>query len=465
MGDLVLNSVAEAAAALDHAQAQIRAGEVTSLVAILALCDLHRVDDTVLVAGAERWVQGGADGTPHIGEFVAGEVAGLLGVSVGSAFERIADTLNLRFRHPILWQHILAGDIRVWDATRVARAAVAAGLDLHACWRLDEMCATALAHQPWQRVRKNIHRWILLADPTQATERAAAKSRSRHVSLGAIEDGQVNLWAQLDAADGLALDEALNQIADTLTHPNDDDDRDGVPVDRQERRATALGLMARHVLGHEPLPTANQTTGGASKRKGDIIVHLDGNTLADPTTGVATLDRWGHVLLPHLENLLAGHQIRVRPVIAGADLPPVDAYEVPEAMWLAVQARNRFDVFPYGSREARSCQADHTRRFDHHNKTGTGQTRPGNLGPLSGFTHRLKTHGGWQLTQPAPGYFLWRSPLGYEYAVTPHGTTMINRPPPRQREWWHQEPPDEPPAWATQEAHNWPPEDRHHPAA
>ena len=74
-------------------------------------------------------------------------------------------------------------------------------------------------------------------------------------------------------------------IVDALTaRLPDDDDRDGVPVDRQERRATALGLMARHVLGHEPLPTANQTTGGASKRKADIIIHLDGNTLADPTT-------------------------------------------------------------------------------------------------------------------------------------------------------------------------------------
>ncbi len=464
MGDLVLDSVAAAAAALDHAQAQIRAGEVTSLVAILALCDLHRVDDTVLVSGAERWVQGGADGTPHIGEFVAGEVAGLLGVSVGAAFERIADTLNLRFRHPIVWQHVLEGSIRVWDATRVARAAVAAGLDLHACWRLDEMCAAALAHQPWQRVRKNIHRWILLADPDRAAERAAARNAQRHVSLGTITDGCVNLWAQLDAADGLALDEALNQIADTL---NTDDD--GQLVDRQERRATALGVMARHVLGQEPLPSRDEdcsgASGGASKRKADVIVHLDGTALVDPTTGVASIDRWGHVLLPHLEELLAGHQIRVRPVIGGAELPAVDAYEVPEAMWLAVQARNPVDVFPFGSRDARSCQADHTIAFDHHNKAGTGQTRPGNLGPLSGFTHRLKTHGGWQLEQPAPGYFRWRSPLGYEYAVTPHGTTMISRPPPRQREWWHQEPPEEPPAWAIHEAHHRPPEDRHHPAA
>ena len=81
MAELVLDSVAVAAAALDHATDTIRAAEVTQCLAIAALCDLHQVDETVLVDGCERWVPGGADGTPPIGEFVIGEIAGLLGVS------------------------------------------------------------------------------------------------------------------------------------------------------------------------------------------------------------------------------------------------------------------------------------------------------------------------------------------------------------------------------------------------
>ena len=68
-----------------------------------------------------------------------------------------------------------------------------------------------------------------------------------------------------------------------------------------------------------------------------------------------------------------------------------------------------------------------------------------NLGPLSSFTHRLKTHGGWHLEQPTPGQYAWRSPLGYRYAVTAAGTIRIGKPEPPQHRWWHQEPPDHQP--------------------
>lgn len=101
--------------------------------------------------------------------------------------------------------------------------------------------------------------------------------------------------------------------------------------------------------------------------------------------------------------------------------------------------RNPVDVFPYGSRPARSCQVDHTTPY----VAGVpGQTRLDNLAPLSSFAHRLKTHGGWKLQQPHPGVFVWRSPLGYEYAVTSEGTVCVRRPPPPTSCWWHQEPPD-----------------------
>ena len=83
MNGLVFACVADAAAALDHATQQIIAGEVGQVVAIAAMCDLHRVDETVLFEGAEEWITGGASGTPRIGEFLAGEIAALLGISVG----------------------------------------------------------------------------------------------------------------------------------------------------------------------------------------------------------------------------------------------------------------------------------------------------------------------------------------------------------------------------------------------
>ena len=156
MAELVLKTVADAAAALDHATSAIRAGEVAQCLAIARLCDLHEVDETVLVEGCERWVPGGADGTPLIGEFVTAHISTLLGAGIGSAFRSINRVLNLRHRHPTLWRLVIEGDIRPFEGFRVADAAVAAKLDAAACARFDRLCAAALRLQPWGRVRSQV---------------------------------------------------------------------------------------------------------------------------------------------------------------------------------------------------------------------------------------------------------------------------------------------------------------------
>ena len=56
-----------------------------------------------------------------------------------------------------------------------------------------------------------------------------------------------------------------------------------------------------------------------------------------------------------------------------------------------------------------------------------GQTRIGNLNKLTRRHHRLKTHGGWQLAQPFPGIWIWRSPHGRHYLVDHTGTTPLGK--------------------------------------
>ena len=77
-------------------------------------------------------------------------------------------------------------------------------------------------------------------------------------------------------------------------------------------------------------------------------------------------------------------------------------------------------TFPYATTRARACDLDHT--IPWRADGPPGQTRPSRLGPLSRREHRAKTHGGWQLEQPAPGVFHWRSPGGYHYRVGRIGT-------------------------------------------
>lgn len=60
------------------------------------------------------------------------------------------------------------------------------------------------------------------------------------------------------------------------------------------------------------------------------------------------------------------------------------------------------------------CDQDHT--IDHQHG---GPTVAADLGPLCRHDHTLKTRGGWHLDQPAPGTFVWTSPLGGRYPVRP----------------------------------------------
>jgi hypothetical protein len=90
---------------------------------------------------------------------------------------------------------------------------------------------------------------------------------------------------------------------------------------------------------------------------------------------------------------------------------PVDSYEIPASLREQVLLRNPADVFPYAAAVSRSIDIDHTIPYLSPDRGGPpGQTRIGNLGPHIRRHHRLNTHGGWQVRQPEPGTWLWRSP-------------------------------------------------------
>ena len=92
----------------------------------------------------------------------------------------------------------------------------------------------------------------------------------------------------------------------------------------------------------------------------------------------------------------------------------------------AVRLRNLADVFPYGSCTTATMDLDHTVPWRPVDRGGPpGQTRPGNLGPLTRFHHRVVTHGRWQRRQPDPGTYLFKTPTGRVYVVTNQGTLPL----------------------------------------
>ncbi|MFC4943970.1 HNH endonuclease signature motif containing protein [Pseudonocardia sp. GCM10023141] len=95
-----------------------------------------------------------------------------------------------------------------------------------------------------------------------------------------------------------------------------------------------------------------------------------------------------------------------------------------------VRMRDRTCVGPGCTRQAIKTELDHT--LDH---AYGGLTVDENLDCLCAFHHALKHRGGWRLTQPSPGQFVWRSPLGRIYRTRgAHIAPDLPAPVPREEE-------------------------------
>ena len=400
--------------ALIHAHDQLLAAEVAELVTITHTADLWQVDTAAVDAGIEQLIQPGHDGTPQVGEFLALELGPVLGISPQAAISRIGNALDLRERHPLLWQAVLAGKVRVWQANRICLEC--AHLPAAAAREVDQKLSQAAATMPWSRVIKALPGLIIAADPDLARQRAEARRDSRRVRVSKIEDGHVSFWGVVNPVDGILFDHVLTQIATTL--PALPETIPGTDLDR--RRAVAVGILARQALGQEALPTHT------------LIVHIAADDPAltagasSPASGVARIADWGPLLTEQLPAFLDGSKVVVRPIVDPAGLRPADCYETPARIRFAIEQRNPVDVFPWGTRKASHCDMDHTIPYI---DGRAGQTSLANLGPLSRKAHRAKTHSKWTLEQPAPGIYHWTSPHGYHYQVTPHGTTRVSVPP------------------------------------
>ena len=117
-----LDAVQLAAAIADN-QAALRRAECRDLELACAWADAHTRYDGVgpgdwspLIERA-RYV--GGRGTPALEEFCVAELGALHGISTTGAELLLADALDLRHRLPRLVQ---AGDVRAWQARKVAQA-------------------------------------------------------------------------------------------------------------------------------------------------------------------------------------------------------------------------------------------------------------------------------------------------------------------------------------------------------
>ncbi len=149
-----------------------------------------------------------------------------------------------------------------------------------------------------------------------------------------------------------------------------------------------------------------------------LAVHIHADALGD-LTGAARIDRAGWITTELLAQLLLDTQVTVQPVIDLANRPIEDHYVPSVGMRRAVELAMPRELFPYSNRRSQGLDLDHSIPFA---EGASGQTRLGNLVPLSRRVHRAKTVGAWRSRPIGLDTIEWTSPLGRRYQVSPRGT-------------------------------------------
>jgi len=435
--------------------------------------------------GGERARTLGGEGTPQVLEFAAAELGARMETTTGSARVLMADALDLRDRLPELWQQIRAGRLRVWQARKVAAAT--RHLSVDAARQVDAAVAELIVSLPWNRFQLVLAAKIIEADPKAAEEQAKIWEAERFVrSRNSDQSGLRLLIARANAGDVIWFMATVNRIADILRLKGDFDSADArrsKAIGILAQPALALQLLwefrgEQHTAvepqrSDEPIdnqpdplpdrpfdaPISNapeeavpdrvapstdqelivQPTGIDIRRlRPQVVLHVHlsheallaslANGPAATGCGPARIEGVGPVTLGQLQRFLAQTtcEVTVRPVIDPDDTPPADGYEVPRRMRESMFLRTPASCSPFSARVGRRVDLDHTIPYRSPDHGGPpGQTAVRNLGPLSRSEHRLKTHSRWQVRQPEPGVYLWRSPTRAHYLVTNAGTFTL----------------------------------------
>lgn len=398
-------------AALDAAEAQ-------------AILDLAREADwdenaEFDVVGT-RPIRIGADGTRLVDEHLPLEVAAAAGTNVEAAVWLTRDIVNLHARHPNAWRAVQTGQLPLWRARRFAEHAATLRLSAEQARAADEQLGPAIGRVGWKRLWWLYRAAVMKEAPDRMRELAEQAAAERYIRMNPTVDDPAcsYLAGRLDTGDAVALSALLDDLADALSEAGESGSRDAL-------RARAVGILSDP---REAIALLEQQTGQAqSTRRRNrrpatrVYVHISEHDLRPG--GVGRVEGLGPLLADQLGQLAGASPIRLTPVVhVNGTETVVDGYEVPGAIRTEVIFRDRYEVFPYSSRDARRADLDHTEAY----RPGVrGQTRASNLGPLTRRSHRGKTHGGWRLWQPHPGVFWWRSPRNQLYRVAADGTLNL----------------------------------------
>jgi hypothetical protein len=363
-----------------------------------------------------------------VSEFAAAELAAALTLTRRGADLLLDRALGLE-RLPATMAALAAGRIDLPKA-RVIAGGTAALTDADARAVEDRVLPRA-AGQTSSLLGRAVARAVLAIAPETVQEQGEAAHADRRTELSHFGDGRSRYAVESSTEDILRIATGLDALARTL---------DPATGTVDQRRVDALVELVDRALDDPTLPatrfgppglvlitdadptsptshdatsptSAQGTAHGAKEHDG---AQHGGAAVCEP---VAELLGAGPIAWSDAARLAADPHCRVVP----ATPPPPDrcahdvavGYAVPDRIARGVLLRDRTCRFPGCRIPAHRCDLDHTIPYP------SGPTCACNLACLCRYHHRLKTHGGWQLTQPRPGHLIWTSPTGHTYRVHP----------------------------------------------
>ena len=392
------------------------AADVALLQGVVAWSAEYRVDNSVvddLTFGVDGVLLGGV-GCPLISEFDVYDLAASLSMSSEAGCTYVGKVLELRYRLRKTWERVIALQVPVWKAFRVAESTM--NLTFEAAGHVDRMIAPVLHSCSFAQIERTVAQAIDLYDPEEAEQRRlkAADDRSFDIHLGArgaSTEGTIDVTGTLALADALDLDQAVKDGAKSLGDLGCEESLD-------VRRSMAVGEMARHQLALNLKGEDGdlQAGGGGGGRGVTLYAHLDADglhaTMGNPGAG--------DVLIEQIRSWCqaAGNTVVIKPVIDLNTEISTNAYTPTEKLVEQIRLRDQVCVFPNCTRRARWCDLDHRVAFNHKNPDAGGKTTTQNLSLLCRKHHRAKTFSAWSYESPEPGVYDWTSPSGPRYRVT-----------------------------------------------
>jgi hypothetical protein len=276
---------------IEQNHAELKARECRMLQLACAWADAHYLasGSTEYQPVIQRACAWGGEGTPEVSEYCAAELGALQGTGIAAARALIADALDLRYRLPRLWNRVLTGGVRAWQARKIAEQT--RPLTWEACADVDHALSDFVDMMPWPRFAILLSAAILHADPALAAERAQRCRSTQDVFSFDSKDGLKTIVAKAAAGDAIWFLATVNRIADILAAQGDTDPDRG-PAGPRHRH---LGPTRRSPAAAHPAPAQLHRSAEPIHRTRRTRRHAPGRTRLPARAGgcVGTRSRVG----------------------------------------------------------------------------------------------------------------------------------------------------------------------------